>query len=381
MAGLNDAVAKAQAWEASRPSGAELYMRENDVVLFWFAGNGHPGDPYFEVYVAHDMPPSGQRKFGSPRYCPRLSEIQDGGTCPNPCSLEGYKTKQRMRMWLYVSSILHAQRKPDDPADWQQVDFMGTIYWQQKVEAPMIWDTSAWRESCLPDIKWSWQAGQAQGLHHNLHVLRTSGEGTAKRYRVTEYPISKVPFPHQAIIAEKCRPIAEALKLESTLEMVQPGASAPASIGAAAPALPSFVPQTVAPAPPPAFATAAPAQQPAFAAPTPPQPAFAAPPPPQAFATAAPAPAVVAEPAPAFAAAPAAPVAPAPPAPAPVVTPPVAPPAPVAAPPADSIAPAGWAPQPAAAPAPVAEQPAPPLPPLPAASPLPAVAPSPAGLL
>lgn len=364
MAGLNDAVAKAQAWEASRPSGAELYLRENDVVLFWFAGDGHPGDRYFEVYVAHDMPPAGGRKYGSPRYCPRLSEIQDGGSCPTPCSLDGYKTKQRMRMWFFVASILHAQRKPDDPQDWQQVDFMGTLYWQQVVNAPMIWDTSAWRESCLPDIKWSWQAGQAAGLHHNLHVLRTSGEGTAKRYRITEYPIAKIPFTHQAVVAEKCRPIAEALKLESSLEMVAAPGAAPASLGAAVavpPAIPAWTAQTVAPAPAPAPAAfAVPPAPTAYAVPEQPA-AFAVPPPaPAAFATAAPPPA--AEPVPA--AAPAAPVAPPPAAPPPI--PPAAPP----------VGPAGWAPAPAAA-----AQPAPALPALPANSPLPAVAPSPAGLL
>lgn len=243
MAGINDAFQTQQARIASGGGfGNNLYLRDGDVALVWFIGSGDAGDPYFEQYEAHELPAVGGKR-GDLRYCPRLSNIQNGGACPGtPCPLDSMKTKLRMRMWFWVEVIMRAQLPADgNSQNLQPTAFNGRQYWQENVGKPMIWDTSAWRDSCLTDIRNLFQ--QTGDLRRAMLMLETTGTNLTKRYKPFPWmqngQLVGIPPQYLEKAYQTCEPIAASLVKEIGAQI----AMAPAAAAAGLPSAPQWTPQ------------------------------------------------------------------------------------------------------------------------------------------
>lgn len=264
--------------------GDRLFLGAGDVVYFYFLSSGADGDPYFEQYMAHEYPsptPGGRRTL---RVCPVLSDFDDNYDCPG-CRAD-IKAKPQMAMWMHVGDILRRTKREQD--QFPVVSFKGQSFFHQKVDGPLLWDTSAWRDSPLNDIMFLYDG--YGDLRAAQMELQTTGDGLSRRYKIYATPNS-APLDsgvYQADVA-KIKPVRQLLMERLTANPV--AATAPT---AAAGDVVDFQPAFTAAAPsggPALFASQPPAQthtaaQPAVvtataapaAAPTPVQPAPFAPP-------------------------------------------------------------------------------------------------------
>lgn len=207
MSGLRSIQEKHAQWQAARPNnGRSLFLRTDDIVFAHFIGTGNDPDPYMEVYLGHEIPATEQGGYAQVRYCPVLSEHDLSYECEH-CGT-ALKIKERMQMWFYVTDILHATLK--DGETLPAVAYAGRNYFRREMNRPMTWDSSAWRESPLDEIIWI--HGQLGNLQSKQMVLRATGDGLKRRYRITAVDGS-APF-NEAVLNDHAgvvRPIREIL--------------------------------------------------------------------------------------------------------------------------------------------------------------------------
>lgn len=200
-----------RAQQVSSFNSQNLWFREDDLVIAHFLCTGKDGDPYFDTYVAHEIPASGQGKYPTARYCP----VQSGHDENYPCHgcKEVLKTKDRMIMWFWVYNVLHSVLKPNET--FPQVLFNNKPYFNREINAPRVWDTSAWRESPLDDIM---MLGAQLGSLHNTRVnLVTTGRSTSKRFKLYMEP--NTPAIDEELYGQaiaQIRPVIEVLQDQLT---------------------------------------------------------------------------------------------------------------------------------------------------------------------
>jgi len=226
--------------QATQGSGTDFWLRKDDLAIVHFICTGGEGDPYFDTYVAHEYPASGQGKYSTLKYCP----VESGHDENYPCEgcREGIKTKDRMIMWFHVYNILHANLKGTE--SFPQVSWSNKVYFNREVNAPKVWDTSAWRESAIDDILML--GAQLGSLHKTRINLVCSGEGLSKRFKLYMEPGSE-PFDPETYEADKqlIRPVVEVLRDQLvTVPTVQnPQAMSQAAVpGPGGASIPPFVP-------------------------------------------------------------------------------------------------------------------------------------------
>ena len=193
--------------QQTQVSGNGLWFRDNDMVICHFICTGGENDPYFDTYVAHEKPASGEGKWPTQTYCPVESGHDGNYDCPG-CR-EGLKTKDRMIMWFWVYDILHAVLKQGESLP--QIMYMNKPYFRREVNGPRIWDTSAWRESPLDDIiMLGNQLGNLQAMRMNL---MSTGTGLTKRFKIYGEPNTGSIDPAcLAAAQETIRPVVEVLR-------------------------------------------------------------------------------------------------------------------------------------------------------------------------
>lgn len=272
MAGINQIQnERAQRPVNSGPSN-NLFLKNGDIAFLHFIGTGNDDDPYIEVFLAHELPPRGEQQWPTPTYCPVLSQHDESYPCPN-CG-GGYKTKERMRMWFYVYTILHKTLREGEQL--QAVNFGGQTYYKRDVNRPLVWDNSAWRESILDEV--IFQYSTLGNLRNTQFTLRATGEGKDRRYKLT--PVSNTGQfddnllndfrndvkPIRELLLAEIKPVEVVHRPESgVVEEFNPVAAAPTF--APAGSAPQTDPALLASAPPPDFNPGQPA---APAAPQPP---------------------------------------------------------------------------------------------------------------
>lgn len=194
MAGIRQLQERQERWRSEKPEGGaggfNLYPKGGDIVRAHLLSSGEDNDPWFEVYYAHEIPARTQGGYASYVYCPVESHVEgeDDGhdpdyPCPY-CELDGYKLKKRMIMGWYVWDILH--EKLAEGQKWPTVTHMGRNYYQQEVNAGRIWETSAWKDSCLDDL--IFLGAQMGDMRTLLMNLLATGEGLSRRYKVHSVP-------------------------------------------------------------------------------------------------------------------------------------------------------------------------------------------------
>lgn len=183
-----------------------LKVRKDDVVLFYFVGDGSDSDQWFELYLAHAVP-GVNGALGDNVYCPVQSEHDLNYRC-GLCA-QNIKLKKRMMFWMYIDSILHKTVKADD--DFPKIKFQGEVFYREVVNESRIWDTSAWRESPLDEILH--QYGEFGSHQANQKALWVTGDARDRRYRVRAITDSA---PLSTEISTKvqadCEPIINILK-------------------------------------------------------------------------------------------------------------------------------------------------------------------------
>jgi hypothetical protein len=225
MAGLRQIQEQQEKWNAEGKGGGgefnAIYPKKDDLVFYHFMSTGEDNDPYFEVYFAHELPPAKEGAFSTLKYCP----VESGHDENYPCKYcaAGIKTKKRMAMWLHVSDHLHAA--PVQGLQLETIQYNGRNYFLQRINEPRIWETSAWRESCLTDI--IFQGASMGNLHNAQFQLITTGDGRDRRYKVVAL-FNSPPFDRATYEADKpkCTPVIPWL-MESIKEMPMATGDAP----------------------------------------------------------------------------------------------------------------------------------------------------------
>jgi hypothetical protein len=265
MAGVNELRARGEQWAqegkgATAGSGRELWLKDGDKALCWFLWTGADGDPYFETYLAHEVPSKVAGQFAKKVYCP----VESGFDLNYPCRycVDGLKTKPMMAMWLHVTDVFHRSIREGEQLS--VVQYQGQNLYHRPINAPRIFNTSAWRESPKDAI---FENAAALGNMHALPFqLSCVGTGTATRYRLTAM-VGYPPFDPQQYAKDvaECEPIVQ--WLTEGLKTVAV-ATAPVLAG---PAAPAFQMAGAAPAPAPVFAPPPSAPVPSVALTPPPQ--------------------------------------------------------------------------------------------------------------
>lgn len=225
MAGLRQIQEQQEKWNAEGKGGGgefnAIYPKKDDLVFYHFMSTGEDNDPYFEVYFAHELPPAKEGAFSTLKYCP----VESGHDENYPCKYcaAGIKTKKRMAMWLHVSDHLHAA--PVQGLQLETIQYNGRNYFLRRINEPRIWETSAWRESCLTDI--IFQGASMGNLHNAQFQLITTGDGRDRRYKVVAL-FNSPPFDRATYEADKpkCTPVIPWL-MESIKEMPMATGDAP----------------------------------------------------------------------------------------------------------------------------------------------------------
>lgn len=281
MTNLRDMSQRRDAWLNEKPQGGGEKLRglrNGDEVFFWFAGNGDEGDRLIKIYRAHAVQTvvNGQPMTAT-RYCPKQNDGEPCALCDQGLS----DMKERMGIWMYITSILHATLAPNTPPDKipPQINYQGTIYFNDQINGFKFWDASAWRDSPWPDIiKLS---EMHQGLHKFMAQMSVVGEKMQRRYKLYAMPNSTgLPTELYQQAMNELKPVKELL----LSELASPVATAPGApqqnLGTAQPMAPvqnfqpfstpvNNQPHSVPPFNP--FSAAPPAPQvPPAAAPTPP---------------------------------------------------------------------------------------------------------------
>lgn len=210
MSGINDLrQTTAMYKEKYRSFSSEfLRFREGDVLLFYFCGDGEPGDPFFEVYMAHEIPaPEGQqgKRYW---YCPVLSNHQVPQNYQCQWCNSKVKSKRRMGMWMYVQAILHTSQMQGE--NFPQVNWKGINYFQEDINDFKRWDTSAWDESPLEDIFMVHM--QFGSLRTQRSIMTVTGKDLKRRYKIAGEPnTAPLPPTHIQAAQEQCEPIMQIL--------------------------------------------------------------------------------------------------------------------------------------------------------------------------
>ncbi len=187
MASLEEARRKIEERRAQQKQGGgeELWMRKDDLVIAHALFTGQDDDPYFDTYVAHEQPATGQGQYPKLIYCPVESQHDENYDCQY-CK-EGLKTKDRMIMWFWVYDVLHSILKQDE--NFPKIMWNNKTYYRREINGPKLWDQSAWRESPLDDIMMlGAQLGNIQATRVNLLC---TGEGLTRRYKFYMEPGSE----------------------------------------------------------------------------------------------------------------------------------------------------------------------------------------------
>lgn len=211
MSGINQAKQANEAYKTKigNSSGNFLRLRNGDIVLAYFPGDGEDGDPFFESYMAHEIPPDSAEKIRQYWYCPVLSDhtVPPGYQC-KWCGSK-VKSKRRMYMWFYVQSTLHRQLLQGE--NFPQVNYKGVLYFQEDINDFKRWDTSAWDESPLEDI--IMLKMQFGALNTQRTLLMVTGDTLKRRYKIAGEPNTQaLPDAYKAQAAEKCDPIMKILQ-------------------------------------------------------------------------------------------------------------------------------------------------------------------------
>lgn len=212
MSGVNESrqitATYKEKYKSSGP-GNWLRLREGDVFLLYFVGSGDNGDPFFETYMAHEVPPSTPEKRVEYRYCPVLSEhpIPQGYQC-QWCGSK-VKSKRRMGMWFYVQTILHSSLLQGE--NFPQFDYKGVRYYREDINDFKRWDTSAWDESPLEDIFMVHM--QFGSLRTQRCMLVVTGANLKRRYKIAGEPNTPaLPDAYIQKAQEECEPIMSVLQ-------------------------------------------------------------------------------------------------------------------------------------------------------------------------
>lgn len=213
MSGINQAKQANETYKAKFGSGGGsgfLKLRDGDIVRCYFPGSGDDGDPYFETYVAHEIPPESADKNRQYWYCPALSDhpVPAGYQC-KWCGVPKIKTKRRMYMWFYVQAIMHKTLLQGE--NFPQVNYKGINFFQEEVNDFKRWDTSAWDESPFEDIVMIKM--QFGALNTQRTLLSVVGSQLKRRYKMAGEPNTPaLPDAYQAKAKEDCQPIMAILQ-------------------------------------------------------------------------------------------------------------------------------------------------------------------------
>ncbi len=196
-------------------SFVNYYPQEGDRLFFAFLWTGEEGDEWFEFYGAHEIPPTGNQQFASKRFCPVLTRWSE-----TPCRYcaQDFKSKEMMRMGLYVFDLLR-RNPPREGAPIQTVvSYKGESYYRDPVNAYREWDTSAWSESPFKDILWHAEAGNIQT---SVFELQVTGAQLKRRYKI--YPLQGM-YPHpveeiRKIKADMQQPTIRAALMNTTVSV------------------------------------------------------------------------------------------------------------------------------------------------------------------
>lgn len=270
MPGINQIERERAARPVHSGPSHNLFLKNGDIAFFHFIGTGHDDDPYMEVFLAHELPPSGDSQWPVAKYCPVLSQHDLDYPCPNCVERSGvsYKTKERMRMWFYVYNILHKTQRDGEAL--QVVQFGGQNYFNRVVNRPLVWDNSAWRESPLDSIIFEYNS--LGNLRNSQFTMRATGDNKDRRYRLTQ-TANSTPFDPNLLNehADLVKPIREMLlaEIKPVETVVRPDAPveqfSPQQQFTPANGVPQTDPSLLASAPPPGFI---PGQAPATPDPT-----------------------------------------------------------------------------------------------------------------
>ena len=262
MSGLEEARRRIEERRAQQKTGggADLWIRENDLVIAHFLCTGGDNDPLFETYVSHEYPATGQGKYSTLKYCPVESGHDENYDCQG-CR-DNIKTKDRMIMWFWVYDILHTSLKQGE--NFPTVMWNNKQYFRREINGPKVWDTSAWRESPLDDILMlGAQLGNLQATRINL---MSTGSGLTKRFKLYMEPgTSSIDPTCIATAQDTIRPVIDILKeqLVGVATQANPNAAAqptgvgggtitpytPTGSGAGASSAPAYAPTGITPQP------------------------------------------------------------------------------------------------------------------------------------
>lgn len=212
MAGLKEIAERQQRWSDEKPQmGNFLYLSEGDIAFAHFVSTGQDGDPFWEVFYAHEIPPTQQGGYTKRVYCPVESGFDQNYRCQY--CLDGVKAKKRMMMWFWVYSIYHAQLKQGQ--QFPMVTHGGKPYYREDINDARLWDTSAWKESPLYDILYLGE--QLANLNDLVVQVIAVGAGLDRRYKIHTV-INSTPI--EATVLEEARkrsrPILDVLNEQIT---------------------------------------------------------------------------------------------------------------------------------------------------------------------
>lgn len=173
-------------WQAEgrgESSGLLIYPKNGEIAPFYFMSTGQDDDPMFEVFFAHEWPKAPGQLYPPIRYCPVLSGHDLNYDCVG-CKM-GYKVKKRMAMWLYILSQYVTTLREGETLP--MVNFNNQMRYERQVQGVRLWETSAWRDSCLGQIFiiGGQLGGDLQGM---MMQLTARGDSKERRYDIATIP-------------------------------------------------------------------------------------------------------------------------------------------------------------------------------------------------
>ena len=200
--------------QASFSGGNELRLREGDVAFVKFVATGDEGDDYLSVYRAHAINGinADGKRFTNNFYCPQESKSDTTLECPL-CQRNETSFKDRMSMWFWVSTILHATKKQDQ--NWDLIEYQGRSYYKEEIQDFKVWHTSAWSKSPWDTIMFLYNNYKAK-LHGFTATLAATGAGLQRVYSIYALPETEgLTADEYATAKEKCQKLPEMLKKQA----------------------------------------------------------------------------------------------------------------------------------------------------------------------